>query len=800
MMFRIFIIGLFALLGVTGLDSLAQKKNNISYGHEWVDLGLPSGKLWASCNIGAFSPSDPGRYIGWSPEIVNQYWNQHWTLPSQEDWKELIENCKWHYEDRQTHALLVVEGPSGRSIFLPASGKNEWLSSSGNIRNIYSVINLDNGMVERENIPYGETVFNYWTSNKDGSEDAYSIYYNVAVDDRQRFLSQPISDKLVVRPVINGKLAFGEDGMTLHTDSSSELNLWPEFINIPDGSSDGHDYVDLGLPSGNKWATVNLGATTPSEGGEYFAWGETQSKKTFYLEDTPVMYERIFYDFGGNRNLDAATVNWGGRWQMPDDFDFQELIDCCNWVWSCDDGREGYIVTGPTGKKIFLPAAGLMAGRKVVNNNKAGFLWSSSTWNYSFGMSLDLLEDNSAALAFSKDKGGYLYMYPEKREYGLNIRPVIPGEAGTGSSSVSGSKAPLEIFPDEIIVRGNDDGYVPEKIVYHADHFKYTKSKNTRNDKNKGKRGFGSFMVETDPPGAIITLDNRFIGRSNLRRNNLRSGTYTLTAELEGYQKRAVIFQLKPDQTKLLQIQLMPIIRESQYTNIVLKVGPKGSSVEIDGEYRGKTPLKLENINKGTHKISITKDGYVPYRGTFFSNADSLSVKGYLEKVSDGAIRFFPNDSTAYIDLGLPSGNLWGIQDYFVQDIWETGKIITAREAFDHITDLDDYIGHTIVDFRIPEIEEWNELHANCTWQQVTFAGQKGHIIRGPNGNTIFLPYFNYLSQGNIEPDGKKWIRWRELIPVERDSKTNSVDLSTPFHLRGIFGIDGSEEESDSGD
>ena len=158
------------------------------------------------------------------------------------------------------------------------------------------------------------------------------------------------------------------------------------------------EYVDLGLPSGLKWAKCNLGASKPSESGDHYAWGETapkadydwatykwmqagQSDSKYITKYTIADGETggIWYDssgafIGDNKTVlvaadDAATAKLGSPWRMPTIDEFQELIDKCTWTWTTQDGVNGCQVDGPNGNAIFLPAAGY---RKVSGFHSAG--------------------------------------------------------------------------------------------------------------------------------------------------------------------------------------------------------------------------------------------------------------------------------------------------------------------------------------------------------------------------------------------------------------------------------------------
>ena len=145
-------------------------------------------------------------------------------------------------------------------------------------------------------------------------------------------------------------------------------------VSFGDKKHNGHEYVDLGLSV--KWATCNVGATTPEGYGDYFSWGET-SPKVEYIEDNCTTYKRL-NDISGNAEYDAATVNWGGNWRMPTYDELEELGNNCIWTWITQNGVNGYNVEGPSGSSIFLPAAGGRYGSSLDNAGSSGGFWCST--------------------------------------------------------------------------------------------------------------------------------------------------------------------------------------------------------------------------------------------------------------------------------------------------------------------------------------------------------------------------------------------------------------------------------------
>ncbi|MBR4967125.1 MAG: InlB B-repeat-containing protein [Bacteroidaceae bacterium] len=160
---------------------------------------------------------------------------------------------------------------------------------------------------------------------------------------------------------------------------------------------DGYECIDLGLPSGIKWATCNVGATKPEEFGGYYAWGETEEKECYEWSTYKWCngsYESITkyctqsnYGTVDNKTVldpedDVAHVKWGGTWRMPTRAEQDELLNNCTWTWTNQNGVDGYTVTGPNGNSIFLPAAGDRYRAGVYNRYYCGSYWSSSLGNY----------------------------------------------------------------------------------------------------------------------------------------------------------------------------------------------------------------------------------------------------------------------------------------------------------------------------------------------------------------------------------------------------------------------------------
>lgn len=130
--------------------------------------------------------------------------------------------------------------------------------------------------------------------------------------------------------------------------------------------------VDLGLPSGTLWSTCNLGAKTISEFGSLYMWGSVNAVEAKHKND--IDYYVSHLNIIGT-SYDAASLSLGKHWRLPSEEQVVELVTKCNWLWSNIDGRNGYVVTGPNGKTLFLPVAGCVLLDGYENANQFGYYW-----------------------------------------------------------------------------------------------------------------------------------------------------------------------------------------------------------------------------------------------------------------------------------------------------------------------------------------------------------------------------------------------------------------------------------------
>lgn len=265
-----------------------------------------------------------------------------------------------------------------------------------------------------------------------------------ALGDGQTAIAEKIA---AVTTAINNLIAEVNSGNTSAAAALAQIIQKLEELkgNIGGGDTPSTmEYVDLGLPSGLKWAKCNLGASKPSDYGDYYAWGETEPKTEYTWATYKWMQtgqsdwkhitkytfpdgktEGIWYapdgTFIGDGKTtleaadDAATAKLGLPWCMPTSDEIMELLDNCTWTWTTQDGINGYEVKGPNGNSIFLPAAGYRCPSELFDAGSWGYYWSSSlNTAYSF---------SARYLYFGSGERGWDNSY---RYFGFPVRPVRP--------------------------------------------------------------------------------------------------------------------------------------------------------------------------------------------------------------------------------------------------------------------------------------------------------------------------------------------------------------------------------------
>lgn len=384
-------------------EPIVRRVGNVN-GHDWVDLGLPSGTRWATCNVGATKPSQPGKLYAWGEiqtkstyteanskfnndpdptdiagtdfDVAHVNWGNGWKMPTREQLHELVDCCSWDYVELDGRwTVKLTSYYNNAVIYLPATGH-----------------------MDGTRLCEGNGCGNYWSSTPTKGDGAHGYNFGAAMGTMGggcRYYG------MAIRPVL---------------DKASHLET------PVSGQHNDHDWVDLGLPSGTKWATCNIGAKYADQDGYYYAWGEITAKHQTEAPKNNLSGHEV-PQICGNPQYDAATANWGSGWQTPTIDQFNELIEHCTWEWTTLCDRKGYKVTSKVNDNwIFFTTSGFGGDNfhdpydRPNNIDKQGSYWSStnmegSSFSCSLGFSARLLTINTQGMSH--------------RNEACSIRPVL---------------------------------------------------------------------------------------------------------------------------------------------------------------------------------------------------------------------------------------------------------------------------------------------------------------------------------------------------------------------------------------
>lgn len=389
-----------------------------------VDLGLSV--KWATYNVGATSVSEAGNFYAYGEiepkesytlqnykwrypdynewdcdewekylklgatitgtryDVAHIKWGDQWRMPTMEEFEELCTNCTW-----TKTAINGVEGMLGTSA---VNGNTIFFPCAGNM--------IDSGLTHE-----GTNAF-LWTATEYIQDDitAEVRNYRACID----VLSQSAQGYDYPECGFNVRAVYGPVPET----------VYPE---VEKPTAD--DMVDLGLSV--KWASHNLGATTPGGKGLFLCWGEMTEKQYSHSYNYKYYdpYEDSYDDIGTNicgTEYDAATFYWGDGWRMPSKAEMEELINLCTW----EKTSTGYTVTGPNGNSIVLPAYGMETYKGITSrgNESVYYPTGETETGTSSGCTMLLGSRNGYGASFSD---------PQLRTWsaragGVQIRPVHP--------------------------------------------------------------------------------------------------------------------------------------------------------------------------------------------------------------------------------------------------------------------------------------------------------------------------------------------------------------------------------------
>jgi hypothetical protein len=343
-------------------------------------------------------------------------------MPTKEEWQELYQNTPHMWTTQNGVNGRLFTSNNGNSLFLPAAGYRNFsdLDDAGSDGYYWS------GSLDTD---FSTNAWNFYFSSGNYRMNSYDRYCGLSVRPvRVESQNTSFSIDATASPSEGGTVAgtgnyaegstctliatayvgytftnWTENGAVVSTDATYSFTVEIDRVlvaNFAVSSGSDHSYVDLGLPSGTLWATCNVGANSPEDCGNYFAWGETQPKSVYNWYTYQYDDGSNLTKYTGNDGLttllpedDAATANWGSDWRMPTDEEWQELRDNTTHTWTTQNGVNGMLFTALNGNSLFLPAAGYRDNSSLNLAGSYGSYWSSSlytvylydAWGFYFG-------------------------------------------------------------------------------------------------------------------------------------------------------------------------------------------------------------------------------------------------------------------------------------------------------------------------------------------------------------------------------------------------------------------------------
>lgn len=405
-----------------------------------VNLGLSV--KWASRNIGADTESDFGYYVAWGAlseihypyggsgnisgnpdyDIARAKWGGEWRMPTRAEFEELKTYCTATQD--KVNGVPGVRFSRGKySIFLPfAGGRSGSTVQNERKAGYYWTSEGKTGAATQLELmsPIYDDFFNLTEFSKSLGYTVRAVY---GKNDPKNFVENPDD----INPEQGGGDEPGGDepgGDEPGGDDPVDPPVNPVAEDV--------EAIDLGLTSGTLWANMNVGAKNSGEPGDFYAWGETETKDTYLLTNYSQYngdYETFQSPYRGEKGIqgteqDVAHIIWGGNWVMPSPTQFTELVEECNWEWTTQNGSEGYLVKSKkNSNSIFLPITGYYNGASRTAQLR-GYYWTSSLYLFPADwekakQAMEFVIENSTV---PKDMH---YQMDTSRQYGLAIRPVI---------------------------------------------------------------------------------------------------------------------------------------------------------------------------------------------------------------------------------------------------------------------------------------------------------------------------------------------------------------------------------------
>ncbi|MBR5984635.1 MAG: carboxypeptidase-like regulatory domain-containing protein, partial [Bacteroidales bacterium] len=780
-------------------------------------------------------------------DAVTANWGSGWRMPTQTEIQELIDYCSWdgsgnvqgngnsimmslgttywssslYLEDQNNAYIFVINGSTGelsyaervlgypvRGVYEAAIATPEVVTDSvDNI--VLTGAHLYGSVFVQQDVPTTTTFgFEYGTDPQNltsvlGEGEITGFYYSLTG------LSPNTTYYYRAYATNTNGTGYGET----------------RTFTTPNETQTGYSYVDLGLPSGTLWATMNIGAESPEDFGSYFAWGETSPKSSYnlesythangYSEDDPQLTKYCNNASLGYNGFtdelttlevpdDAATANWGSNWRMPTFAEVEELRDYCSHEFTTQNGVPGTLVTGPNNRSIFIPAAGGRVWESSTDEGKGSYWANSLSTSSPIDAQGFHFEDNST-YAFTA--------HSDRRYYGYPIRPVYAtSQTATNQTGTFIDDRDGRTYNYVVI---GDQTWMAENLKYSYNMTVATEGETSETDPYIYYPNGDSNNVDTY--GYLYNWSAAMNGESSS--NNNPSGVqgicpngWHLPSEIEWNQLADELGGTANAGAMLAG-------------NYELWMGGDGTNSQYFGTSgfnalpAGMFTTSFENFRLGAWFWTATENNSTSSKYLYTYGASTELYKAGSSKSQAYSIRCVKNDETVavnpsgptgtinnhgYVDLGLPSGTMWATTNvggsnpedygnYFAWGEtepketynWETYRYCNGSEnsltkycydasygdggVTDTLTILeasdDAATANWGEGWRMPTQFEIGELVDYCDTAMITYNGVTGMLFTSrSNGNSIFLPLAGDRYDGSLLNTGSNGDYWSSSL------------------------------------
>ena len=766
--------------------------------HNYVDLGLPSGTLWADCNVGASTPEGYGNFYAWGEtktkdtyswsnyqyasgssstaqdigthiagtkyDAAKAVWGSDWVMPTLDQANELLNKCTISLATVNNVKGLRFKGPNGNTIFFPMTGYKYDSNYSKEGTQCY-----------------------IWTDTKDiVTKVAYksmALYIERSSSSaKANTQAAPRRSGVIVRAVKNPN-----DGPVISDDPV-----------IPEEDV----LVDLGLSV--RWSSMNLGADAASGYGNYYAWGETATKSTYTWANyqhasgssstvknigsniQATQYDvayKCFESYDPILDKDVKTC-------LPTKAQWEELQSKCTWKEATKDGHKGYTVTGPSKESIFLPFSGTSYDGSLHNVGSYSYYWSSEVYT-----------DASKAYAFNIKTATTPKLSYAQRRTGLPVRAVeYKTSTPTPPPSTDHNYVDLglpsgTLWADCNVGASTPEGYgnfyawgeTKTKDTYSWSNYQYASGSSstaqdigthiagTKYDAAKAVWGSDWVMPTLDQANELLnkcTISLATVNNVNGLRFKGPNGN-TIFFPMTGYKYDSNYS--KEGTQCYIWTDTKDIVTKVAYKSMALYIERSSSSAKANTQA---APRRSGVIVRAVK----TGGGQVDPLGPPAKSPEmvdlGLSVKWCDQNLgADWESEY--GEYFAWGETSPKSTYTWANYQHAngsSSSVKNIGSEISCTE-YDaaYIWDKDCVEPGTMC---LPTKAQWEELRTKCTWKEATEYDHKGYRITGPSGESIFLPFTGSSYDGSLHNVDTYAYYWSSEIYTDA-SKAYAFNIKT---------------------